>query len=186
MSCVTFLLVPNGHQGVQTVLQSHDLESHVEGGQDEDTDSVGTVDSQCLCLVHPMHSFYIIALNIVLLTWLNRWGEWHVAKRAVRICHRRSLLHLPWLSLEFQIEKCYILGIHKWTNKRRETCFLFNHCHIWMPRGSHSWLLPIVAKWCCMSLIQPMKKYCVAQFLINTHFNTPHLYSAPASGETQA
>lgn len=113
MSCVTFLLVPNGHQGVQTVLQSHDLESHVEGGQDEDTDSVGTVDSQCLCLVHPMHSFYIIALNIVLLTWLNRWGEWHVAKRAVRICHQRSLLHLPWLSLEFQIEKCYILGIHK-------------------------------------------------------------------------
>ena len=35
-------VLPRGHQGVQTVLEGHDLESHVAGGQDENPDSVGT------------------------------------------------------------------------------------------------------------------------------------------------
>lgn len=33
---------PHGHQRVQTMLKSHNLESHVTGGQDENTDSVKT------------------------------------------------------------------------------------------------------------------------------------------------
>lgn len=31
---------PHGHQGVQTLLKSHNLESHVTGGQDKNTNSV--------------------------------------------------------------------------------------------------------------------------------------------------
>ena len=33
---------PHGHQRVQTMLESHYLESHVTGGQDENTNSVKT------------------------------------------------------------------------------------------------------------------------------------------------